>query len=152
MPWIMCWVRYMYSKALRRRLTLNMRGSSYLGLTRSVSWLLMPWLLTSPGLQQPWYWLYRICRSCFYLKKDFKYLCHISMWRNDIKCKYMFLFSLNNLARKGLKGIKMYWIKSTSLPQVIAVKEYVWFQVPQMYSAKYPWLEPDIIDTSIWYP
>ena len=25
------------------------------------------------------------------------------MWRNDIKCKYMFLFSLNNLARKGLK-------------------------------------------------
>ena len=25
---------------------------------RSISWLLMPWLLTSPGHQQPWYWLY----------------------------------------------------------------------------------------------
>ena len=24
------------------------------------------------------------------------------MWRNGIKCKYMFLFPLNNLARKGL--------------------------------------------------
>ena len=28
-------------------LTLNVRGPSYLGLTRSISWLLMPWLLTS---------------------------------------------------------------------------------------------------------
>ena len=26
----------------------------------------------------------------------------ISMWRNDTKCKYMFMFSLKNLARKGL--------------------------------------------------
>ena len=34
-------------------LTLNVRGPSYLGLTRSISWLLMPWLLTSPGHQQP---------------------------------------------------------------------------------------------------
>ena len=35
--------------------TLNVRGPSYLGLTRSISWLLMPWLLASPGHQQPWY-------------------------------------------------------------------------------------------------
>ena len=33
-------------------LTLNVRGPSYLGLTRSISWLLMPWLITSPGHQQ----------------------------------------------------------------------------------------------------
>ena len=32
-------------------LTLNVRGPSYLGLTRSISRLLMPWLLTSPGHQ-----------------------------------------------------------------------------------------------------
>ena len=37
----------------RESLTLNVRGPSYLGLTRSISWLLMPWLLTSPGHQQP---------------------------------------------------------------------------------------------------
>ena len=47
-----------------RILTLNVRGPSYLGLTRSISWLLMPWLLTSPGHQQPWYWLCRLCRLC----------------------------------------------------------------------------------------
>ena len=78
-----------------------MRGPSYLGLTRSISWLLMPWLLTLPRHQQPWYWLCRIHRSWSYLRKDFKYLC---MWSNDIKCKYMFMFPLKNLARKGLKG------------------------------------------------
>ena len=44
-------------------LTLNVRGPSHFGLTRSISWLLMPWLLTSPGHQQPWYWLFQICRS-----------------------------------------------------------------------------------------
>ena len=60
-------------------LTLNVRGPSYLGLTRSISWLLMPWLLTSPGHQQPWYWLCRICKSWSYLRKDFKYLCHINV-------------------------------------------------------------------------
>ena len=60
-------------------LTLNVRGPSYLGLTRSISWLLMPWLLTLPGHQQPWYWLYRICRSFSYLRKDFKYLCQINV-------------------------------------------------------------------------
>ena len=52
--------------------TLNVRGPSYLGLTRSISWLLMPWLLTSQGHQQPWYWLCSICRSWSYLRMDFK--------------------------------------------------------------------------------
>ena len=60
-------------------LILNVRGPSYLGLTRSIWWLLMPWLLTSPGHQQPWYWLCRICRSWSYLRKDFKYMCHINV-------------------------------------------------------------------------
>ena len=61
------------------QLTLNVRGPSYLGLTRSISWLLMPRLLTSPGHQQPWYWLSIICRSWSYLMKDFNYLCHINV-------------------------------------------------------------------------
>ena len=60
-------------------LTLNVRRPSYLGLTRSISWLLMPWLLTSLGHQQLWYWLYRICRSFSYLRKDFKYPYHINV-------------------------------------------------------------------------
>ena len=36
-------------------------------------------ILTSPGHQQPWYWLCRICKCWFYLRKDFKYLCHINV-------------------------------------------------------------------------
>ena len=64
---------------LQQEFTLSVQGPSYLGLTRSISWLQMPWLLTSPGHQQPWYWLYRICRSCSYLRKDFKYLCQINV-------------------------------------------------------------------------
>ena len=35
------------------------------------------------------------------------------MWRNDIKCKYMFMFSLKNLARKGLMYLhRLYWMRS----------------------------------------
>ena len=37
----------------RQGLTLNVRGPSYIGLTKSISWLLIPWLLMSPGHQQP---------------------------------------------------------------------------------------------------
>ena len=62
-----------------KTLILKVRGPSYLGLTRSISWLLMPWLLTSPGHQQPWYWLCRICRSWSSLGKDFKNLCQINV-------------------------------------------------------------------------
>ena len=35
---------------------LSVRGPSYLGLIRSIPWLLMSWLLTSPGLR---------CRCCY---------------------------------------------------------------------------------------
>ena len=60
-------------------LTLNVRGPSYLDLTMSISWLLMPWLLTSPGHQQPWYWLGKIQQSRSYTRTDFNYLWHISV-------------------------------------------------------------------------
>ena len=63
----------------RDALTLNVRWPSYLGLTRSISWLLMSWLLVSPGHQQPWYWLCRMGRSLSFLMKDFNHLCHINM-------------------------------------------------------------------------
>ena len=58
---------------------LNVLGLSHLGLTRSISWLLMPWLLSSPGHQQPWYWLCRIGRFLSYLRKDFNYLRRINV-------------------------------------------------------------------------
>ena len=57
----------------------------------------MPWLLTSPGNQQQWYWLCRICKSWSYLRRIINTWV-ISMWSNDIKCKYLFIFPLKNLA------------------------------------------------------
>ena len=60
-------------------LTLSVRGLSYLGLIKSIPWLLMPWLLASLGDQQPWYWqLCEIGMSLSYTRKDSNYLCHFS--------------------------------------------------------------------------
>ena len=42
--------------------------------TRSIPWLLMPWLLLSPGHQQPWHWLCRINWFMSFSKKDFNYM------------------------------------------------------------------------------
>ena len=82
--------------------TLNVGGQSYLGLTTAISRLLMPWLLTSPGHQQPCYRLCRIGRCLSYLRKDFNYLHRINVkkWHN------MFMLPLKNLAHKGLREVK----------------------------------------------
>ena len=58
----------------------NLKAISFSAtLTRSLSWLLMPWLLASPGHQQPWYWLCRIGRSLSYSRRSFNYLSLISV-------------------------------------------------------------------------
>ena len=62
-----------YEQALIK--TINVRGPSFIGLTWSLSLLLMPWLLTSPGHQHPW--LCRIGKSLSYLRNDSNYLCYI---------------------------------------------------------------------------
>ena len=58
----------------------------YSGITRSITWLLMSWLIASPGHQQPWYWLCRINRSLSCMRKDFNY-CTILVLRGGRKCK-----------------------------------------------------------------
>ena len=57
----------------------NVRGPSYLGLSGSISWLLMPWILATPGYQQPIYLLCKISKSWSYTRKDFNYLWHINV-------------------------------------------------------------------------
>ena len=86
-------------------LILDMQGSNYYDLTCSVLWLLMPWVLVSPCHSHPWYWLCKIGRSLSYTKKESSTsttTCVMSVWRNDINCKYMFKFPPKNLACKGL--------------------------------------------------
>ena len=93
-------------------LTLNVRGQSYLGWSWSISWLLIPWLHTSPGHQQHWYWLCRICRSWSCILST-----HVtSMWSNDIKCKYMFIFPLKHLAHKQLSW---FWLKCKAVAMLV---------------------------------
>ena len=93
----------MLTRQLNNYLTLNMRGPSYLGLTTRVGQYHGCWCPDSlrrkdisihdidyleyvgPGLTWG-----RISSTCV-----------ISMWSNDIKCKYMFMFPLKNLAHKG---------------------------------------------------
>ena len=41
-------------------LTLSMRDPSYLGQIKLISWLLMCWLLASPGHQQPSWWRHQM--------------------------------------------------------------------------------------------
>ena len=44
--------------------------------------------------------------------------CVVSMWRNDTKCKYMFMFPLKILARKGINKFisSMYFMLNMSCP------------------------------------
>ena len=65
--------------SLGARLTLNMQGLGYHGLTRSISWLLMSWQWKGPWHQHPWCWLCRIGMSLLYLKKAFNYLGHVNV-------------------------------------------------------------------------
>ena len=57
--------------------------SKYLWRTRSISWLLMPWWHKEPWHLHPWYWLCRIIRYLFSMRKDFT----LSTQRNYSKCK-----------------------------------------------------------------
>ena len=88
--------------------TLNVQGLNYLGLTRSI--LYHGWwcpgsycrIIVARTLAAM---ICMICRSLSYLSRwgRISTTCAISMWRNVIKYKYIFLFPLKNLACKGLK-------------------------------------------------
>ena len=61
------------------------------------------WLIASPGHQRPWYWLGGIGSFLSCMSEEFKRLCPLC--RNDINCRNMFMFLMENLERKG-KGLK----------------------------------------------
>ena len=77
-------------------LTLSGQGLSYPGLTQSISWLLIPWLLASHDHQQSWYCRRKLGRSLSYMRRGFNFVCHVSV--EDGNSKYKFL--LKNLVHK----------------------------------------------------
>ena len=73
-------------------------GSNYSASTESISWLLMPWLLPSPGHQHLWCWL---CGIRELLSYSWKILttCIMSLWKNGMNYIYIFMFPMKHLAR-----------------------------------------------------
>ena len=66
----------------------------YTGITRSISWLLMPWLPVSPGHIQPWHWSCRVNGSLCPRRGRISTTCASSVLRNDRKCEQFFLYFL----------------------------------------------------------
>ena len=65
-------------------------------ITRSIPWLLMPWLLASPGHKHTLYWICRIKGFLCSVRMTFKYQCHLRIE------KYICMFSKINSAPKRL--------------------------------------------------
>ena len=68
----------------------------YSGRTRSIPWLLMPWLLLLPGHQQPLYWLCRKNEPLSTVKKGLNFL-YPPIWRNERKCRYVLCFPMTKV-------------------------------------------------------
>ena len=78
----------------------------------------MTWLLVLPGHQQPWYRLWRMYVSLSSTRKDFDYLCHLTVgkwckyiWNMYIKYRYIFMFRKINSALQGFTLDLMYCFK-----------------------------------------
>ena len=68
-----------------------------------------------------------LCRIVKFLsctRKDFNYLCHVKVERNDRNCRYILMFPIKNLARKGLMKnnnmrknchIRIQWVVESNL-------------------------------------
>ena len=95
-----CQVMHMEEKDMwRPEVLTHMWGPTRPGWTRSITLLLMLWLLALLG--HPWYWLCKMLRSLSYTRMDFNYM----SVRNDKNCTYMFMFLLKTLASKRLINI-----------------------------------------------
>ena len=67
-----------------------------------IQWLMMPWLLASPGHQQPLYWLCKIGKSLSSTGKGFSTSCTVSALRNDKNANIFFHAFREKNQRLGL--------------------------------------------------
>ena len=75
----------------------------YSGRISSVSWLLMPWFLMSPGHQRPWYWLFKIGSPAFSRGRT-SGTCAILVLRNGKKCNY---HKISNIRRTKSQNLNV---------------------------------------------
>ena len=75
--------------------------TEYSRITRSMPWLLMPWLLVLSGHQQPWHWINRMQACLASLRNDFKKPAYCQLWKM-IENGNIFLFPKLTSAWKEL--------------------------------------------------
>ena len=101
------WMHWMFSSILRLNWNINPSGAEmeYSGQARSMPWQLMPWLLMSPGRQQPWYWLCRINR---FLSSMVSITCTPAIVLRTDK-EFQYYFSLNQFSTSRVNH-KFAWV------------------------------------------
>ena len=90
------WISYHVSKQQMQTVDLSGAENGIFKVTSSIHWLLISWLLPSPGHQQPFYWLDRKNKS-FFLRRGILAACDISILRNDKKMLKYFWFFLQQI-------------------------------------------------------
>ena len=80
--------------------------------TRPILWLLMPWLLVSPGHQPSWYWLCTTCNACV-LWEWISTTCATSMLRNHRNAQ-IFYFSLKWIQHNRVNTCFDLWLHGNS--------------------------------------
>ena len=129
--------------------------------TGSIPWLLMPWLLASPGHQQPWHWQSEIGRSDHWNGTGSWSAAGtvpsstadaISTWRNDMKCKYISMSKLILGLRPANERLRYFvttsligWAQTQNHPCMLTLIMSTWSRV---YSSHVPTSTTDAI--SIW--
>ena len=109
-------------------LTPNMWGSSYLGLARSISWLLMTWLSALPDHQQPWYWQ---CKLGSLPWGRISTTSVMSMWRHDIRYKCVFVPCENLTCKRLTFQVVVIFISLETeahavLPERVIMKQFIY--------------------------
>ena len=98
--------------------TLLMLRPEYSGQTRLTTlWLLIPWLLASPGHQQPWYWLCAVWKALSSFGVNFRNMQRFDVeeWCGIQRCFYVFLenFSLTRLNTLRIEQAGWHFLRQT---------------------------------------
>ena len=109
---VRCWIQGVVKLIFAHDSNLSDDQTHSICETRSIPWLLMPWLLASPGDQQPWYWPCEMYRSLSSIRNNFNYLPNISAEKWQEKRNHFYVswkeFSIYKVA-SPLPRWRWYW-------------------------------------------
>ena len=110
-------------------LTLSTHRTTKVYKTDPISWLMMPWLLVSPGHHQTWYWHITVFLggkgSIIYIKSI------VRNYRMQKIQHHICEFIQNNLAHKGLINIMHIW--DSSLGETFSLRSFDVYSSPGVW-------------------